>query len=73
MGCKSNVVSRLIHSRFRSTGRQRARASWRRKARKKYGLGYCNWSKAKNKGYTVSVRGADFLLYKTYAYGTPCK
>ena len=70
--CKSNVVSRLTHSRFKALGRSRARISWSNKARQKYGWSYRKWSKAKNKGYQLNVDGTQFLLYKYRAYGTPC-
>ncbi len=71
--CKSNVVSRLVKARFKKLGQQRARANWRKKARKKYGWRYRKWKKAKSKGYYVTVRGQDFRLYRIRAYGTPCK
>jgi hypothetical protein len=73
MGCKPNVVSRQTQARFLALGKQRARANWRKKARQKYGWKYRKWSKAKNKGYQVDVRGQDFLLYKARAFGQPCK
>jgi hypothetical protein len=73
VACKSNVVSNLKQARFLSTGKQRARSSWSYKARKKYGWSYRKWSKASPpKGYHVTVNGNDYLLYKVYAYGTPC-
>ena len=71
--CKSNVVSRQIKARYKSLVKQRARANWRKKARKKYGWKYRKWSKAKPKGYQIEVRGQYYLLYRIRAYGTPCK
>ncbi|MEM9338538.1 MAG: hypothetical protein AAGA66_07395 [Bacteroidota bacterium] len=71
--CKSNVVSRLTHSRFKSLGRQRARISWSNKARSRYGWKYRKWSKAKDKDYYHYTDGTDFLLWKYRAYGKPCK
>ena len=71
--CKSNVVSRQIKARYKSLGKQRARANWRKKARKKYGWKYRKWEKAKPKGYQIEVRGQYYLLYRIRAYGTPCK
>lgn len=71
--CKSNVVSREIKARYKSLGKQRARANWRKKARQKYGWKYRKWKKAKSKGYHISVRGQYYLLYRIRAYGTPCK
>lgn len=71
--CKSNVVSRLIKARYKSLGRQRARANWRRKARKRYGWRYRKWNKAKHRGYHVTIDGSKYLLYRIRAYGTPCK
>lgn len=70
--CKSNVVSRLTHSRFKALGRSRARISWSNKAREKYGWSYRKWSKAINKGYQLNIDGTQYLLYKYRAYGTPC-
>ncbi|WP_306370265.1 hypothetical protein [Nocardiopsis sp. CC223A] len=73
MGCKPNVVSRTTHSRFQVFGKQRARANWRKKARKRYGWRYRKWSKAEGRDYQVDIRGQDFLLYKIRAFGRPCK
>ncbi|KZS42904.1 hypothetical protein AWE51_16190 [Aquimarina aggregata] len=71
--CKSNVVSRLTHSRIKALGRSRARMSWSKKARQKYGWKYRKWSKAKDKGYYFYTDGTDYLLWKYRAYGKPCK
>lgn len=70
--CKPNLVSRLIHSRFKSLGRSRARIAWSNKARQNYGWSYRKWSKAKDRGYYYYVDGTQFLLYKYRAYGKPC-
>lgn len=71
--CKSNVVSREIRARYKSLGKQRARANWRKKARQRYGWKYRKWDKARSKGYHISVRGTHYLLYRIRAHGTPCK
>ncbi|MGH1352114.1 MAG: hypothetical protein ACRBBN_15090 [Methyloligellaceae bacterium] len=71
--CKSNVVSREIKARYKSLGKQRARANWSKKARQRYGWKYRKWSKARPKGYHISVRGQYYLLYRIRAHGTPCK
>ncbi len=71
--CKSNVVSRMIKARYKSLGKQRARANWSKKARQKYGWKYRKWSKAKSKNYHITVHGQYYLLYHIRAFGTPCK
>ena len=72
MGCKTNVVCNLKNALYLSQGKFRARVSWSRKARQKYGWSYRKWSKAKDKGYHVYADGTDFLLWKVRAYGRPC-
>ncbi len=71
--CKSNVVSRMIKARYKSLGKQRARTNWSKKARQRHGWKYRKWSKAKSKGYHITVHGQYYLLYHIRAYGTACR
>ena len=73
MGCKSNVVSDRKSALYVSNAKQRARWSWTKKARKRYGWSYRKWSKAKGRDYYIYADGTDFLLWKVRAHARPCK
>jgi hypothetical protein len=67
----SNICSRLIKAHYKSLGKQRARASWRHRARKAYGWRHRKWSNAKNRYYHENYYVGSWYRWRIRACGRP--